>query len=130
MSAGHGLKEDKKKYAIVVNDMPIKLCNYKENWLMGKQKSKLGIIFVQIYAILVIVAFLFLILMIKKTAFAGVYLVLLTLPWSIFLSRLLDFYGIQDSVPIIVKLVLFIFFALPNALILYCIGVKFEKLKK
>jgi len=95
---------------------------------MGKQKSKLGIIFVKIYAILVIVAFLFLILMIKKTAFAGLYLGLLTLPWSIFLSRLLDFYGMH--VPVIIIIVLFIFCAIPNALILYCIGVKFEKLKK
>ena len=96
---------------------------------MGKQKSKLGIIFVQIYAVLVIVAFLFLILMIKKTAFAGLYLGLLTLPWSIFLSRLLDSYGIQDSIPIIIKIILFIFCALPNALILYYIGTKIERKK-
>jgi hypothetical protein len=66
---------------------------------MGKPKSRLGIIFVKIYAVFVIVAFLFLILMIKKTPFAGLYSGLLTLPWSILISRLFDFYGIQDSIP-------------------------------
>jgi len=97
---------------------------------MIKHKSKLGTIFVKIYAALVIVAFLFLIVMIKKSPFAGVYLVLLTFPWSFFLSSFLDFYRIQDSIPLLINLFLSVSCALPNAVIVYCIGKTIERLNR
>lgn len=83
------------------------------------------------YITLVLPALIFLVFMlISDTAgseLAGVYLVILTLPWSIFLTIALDFLHIQDSLPIAIKMLMLVFFAFVNAFIIYFVGARMEK---
>lgn len=86
------------------------------------------------YMVLVLPALIFLVFMLifhtDKSEFAGVYLVILALPWSIFLTIALDFLHIQDSLPIAIKMLILIFFTFVNAFIIYFVGTKMEESNK
>jgi hypothetical protein len=96
---------------------------------MEALKSKAGLTVAKIYLLLVLAALVFAVIALKKTAFAGLYLMLLTIPWSFITTELLDSFHIQDSVPILVKLGILLLAAVLNAIILYCIGAMIEKTK-
>jgi hypothetical protein len=93
------------------------------------QKSKLGLIFVSAYIILLIAASAFLIvvhlLYPDKSEFAGVYILILTLPWSIAVVTPLNNAGVINS--ILILLVVFIICAIPNVFLSYWRGNKIEK---
>ncbi len=86
------------------------------------------------YMVLVLPALIFLIFMLishtAESEFAGVYLVILTLPWSIFLTIILDTLHIQDSTPIAIKMLILIFFAFVNTFIIYFVGTRMEESNK
>ncbi len=81
--------------------------------------------------LLVIAALIFLVSMLTfdriHSEFAGLYLITLTLPWSILETMLLDYLHIQDSVPIVIKIISLIVFGVINALIIYRIGKVIER---
>lgn len=91
---------------------------------MSKQKSKTGLIFATTYLLLVLAALMFLFLMLRKTAFAGVYILVLTFPWSFVIFWILDLLGVIDSVFLVIKVLIFIICAILNASILYYMGSK------
>lgn len=96
---------------------------------MREQNSSIGLIFVSIYIVLVIVATFFLIIMLgsypAKSEFSAVYIGILTLPWSILILALLDYWGIMTSTSIVAMIL--IGSAIINAVILYWIGSKNKK---
>ncbi len=96
---------------------------------MTKLRSKAGLSIVKSYLLLVLAALVFTLIALKKTAFAGLYLLLLTLPWSILSTKLMDGLHIQDSVPIVIKIGISILESFLNAGILYVIGAIIEKTK-
>lgn len=61
-----------------------------------------------------------------KSAFLGMHVYILTLPWSLVFTRLFDYFHIQDSIPAVIKILLFLVYALINASIFYWIGSKME----
>ncbi|HUJ18129.1 MAG TPA: hypothetical protein VL197_09060 [Nitrospirota bacterium] len=88
---------------------------------MSHAKSKVGLIIATIYLLMVSAALIFGVINLTKSAFAGLYLVVLTAPWSFILTGLLDYFRVQDSVPIIIKFIFLLFFAFINAGLIYCI---------
>lgn len=96
---------------------------------MREQKIKLGIIFATVYTILVIAALIFAYIMVtyytEKSEFAGLYIGLLTLPWSLALFKSFDLAGVRFATNI--NILILIFFAILNAFLLYKIGKKIEK---
>jgi len=55
----------------------------------------------------------------------GVYILLVTLPWSFLFYTVFDFMGVKVTTKI--DIVLLIFFTITNAFILYFIGTKWAK---
>lgn len=96
-------------------------------------QSKQGLKFVMIYILLLIVATAFAFFMItynpSKSEFVGVYMLILTLPWGIFLTLILDYFNMIDSISVSIKIVLLLICSIPNAFILYFIGSNIEKKK-
>lgn len=94
---------------------------------MKLPKSKKGIQFVAVYILLLIAAFIFAFFMIthnpSKSEFVGVYILILTLPWSLLGGILLDYLGLLSSV----KFLDTIIYAIINSIILYFIGANIEK---
>ncbi len=88
---------------------------------MEHDKSKVGMIIASIYLLMVFAALIFAVINLTKSAFAGLYLLVFTAPWSFILTGLLDHFRIQDSVPVIIKFILLLFFAFINAGLIYCI---------
>lgn len=84
----------------------------------SKKKADVSAILVGGYILLLFFAFVFYIIMYKETPFAGVFIVVLTMPWSIFMGPLLRNIGIFESVK---SWDLFIY-AILNLIILYYIG--------
>ena len=97
---------------------------------MGKYHSRLGLIISLIYILLVVGALSFAYFVITRTPgkseFVGIYIVILTLPWSIFSTILLDFLRIQDAVSLSTKFWISIGEAIINVLVLYFVGKKIE----
>jgi hypothetical protein len=95
---------------------------------MHKQKSKLGIIFVAIYITLAVTALTFLVVMLtkypEKSEFAGVYIGVLTLPWSIISTNLARTKIVNSITGLIL---MFAFFSIINTFILYWFGKKIGK---
>ncbi len=87
----------------------------------SEAKNKVGLAVVLIYILLVFAALIFAVVNLTKSAFAGLYLVVLTLPWSFAFAALLDKLGIQDSVPITLKLLTHVILAIVNASLIYFI---------
>ena len=98
---------------------------------MGKQNSKFRIILVAVYAILVIIALTYLIIMLsyypEKSEFAGIYIGMLTFPWSFAIVSALDTARMIDKIPLSINISIFIGCAILNAFILYWFGKKIEK---
>lgn len=94
---------------------------------MDKQKLKFAEIFVTIYILLVVVSIIFFILMIKKTPFAGAYIMFLTFPWSFAIMPSLSAARLITSIPLVIKIVIFIGCAIINAFLLYKFGKIIEK---
>ncbi len=92
-------------------------------------KSKAGKSIEKCYLLLVLIALVFTLIVMKESALAGIYLLVLTMPWSFMTTALLDKLHIQDSIPIAIKLGILIAEAFVNASILYCIGAMIEKTK-
>lgn len=94
---------------------------------MDKRKPKIGLIFVSIYIILVVVAIALLVVMLtkypEKAEFAGVYIGILTLPWSFAILKSLGAH--VNSITLLISL--FSVCAIVNAVILYWVGNKLEK---
>lgn len=88
---------------------------------MKEAKNKVGLALALVYLSMVIAALIFALVNLTKSAFAGVYLVTLTIPWSFAFSAILDRLGILDSVPIVLKFLIFILFAIINASLIYFI---------
>jgi len=96
---------------------------------MKAQKSRIGMALAAIYILLVLIVAI----VVYTTAqsqpagseFMGVYLLLVTLPWSILIYTLFDFMGMKVTTRI--DIVLLIFFTITNALMLYIIGTKWSK---
>ncbi len=86
---------------------------------MGKEKHKADLLIVKIYVAVFLTSLIFLILTLKTTPFAGVFVVILTLPWSIISTLLFDYLGIMDSIPTLIKIIVSILEASLNAFILY-----------
>jgi len=84
-------------------------------------------IFVRIYLIAVIAALIFALFIATSSPFAGVYLVILTLPWSFILVAGLDFFGIQDVFPAIPRILFLMFGTIINAYCLYYIEMIWPK---
>lgn len=100
---------------------------------MNRCTSKIGRKLVKIYSAFVFVSLFYVSFMLifatTRAEFAGIYLFVLTLPWSLAMTILLDYFRIQDMVPIILKFVLFVLFAAVNASFIYYIGAMFDKTK-
>jgi len=94
---------------------------------MDKKKFEFAEIFVAIYILLVVVSIIFFILMIKKTPFAGAYIMFLTFPWSFAIMPSLSAAGLIPSIPLVIKIVIFIGCAILNAFLLYKFGKIIEK---
>lgn len=92
-----------------------------------KKLSKFGLFIASVYIVLVIIALLFLIIMHtyhpEKSEFAGVYIIILTFPWSFAILKPLGAY--VNSITLLISL--FIGCAIVNAVILYWFGNKIEK---
>lgn len=88
---------------------------------MNESKNKVCLAFTLVYLSMVLAALLFAVVNLTKTAFAGFYLVALTVPWSFAFTAILDKLGIQDSVPILLKFLIQILFAVINASLIYFI---------
>lgn len=80
-------------------------------------------VFVRLYLIAMFAALIFALLIASSSPFAGVYLVILTLPWSYILVAGLDFFGIQDTVPVLLKILLLAICSIINAYFLYYIEI-------
>jgi hypothetical protein len=95
--------------------------------LMDRKQPKIGLIFVSIYIILVIAAIAFLVVMLtkypEKAEFAGVYIGILTLPWSFAVLKSLGAHA--NSIALLISL--FSVCAIVNAVILYWVGNKLGK---
>lgn len=94
---------------------------------MSKQKLTLSEIFVTIYILLVIGSLVFYILMVKKSPFAGAYVMFLTFPWSFAIMPSLSAARLITSIPLAIKIVIFVGCAILNVFILYRMGRKLEK---
>lgn len=98
------------------------------------KNTKLGVVIVSIYLTLVIMALVYFIVMITlytmEAEFSGLYIVILTLPWSIIVVLLLDNFRMIDSITLTTKVLLFLGCAIPNAFILYWIGSKINVTKR
>jgi hypothetical protein len=94
---------------------------------MNKRQPKIGLIFVSIYIILVVAAIAFLVVMLtkypEKAEFAGVYIGILTLPWSFAILKSLGAH--VNSISLLISL--FSACAIVNAVILYLVGNKIGK---
>jgi len=88
------------------------------------EKTKIGLTLVAIYATLAIAAYIFLVLQINDTPFAGIYITLLTAPWSFIETEVLDHFGVIDKISIATKNVSLVMYVILNALIIYCITSK------
>jgi len=92
-----------------------------------KKMSKFGVFIVGVYIVLVIIALSFLIIMHtnypEKSEFAGVYIIVLTFPWSFGILKTLGAH--VNSIALFIFL--FMGCAIVNAVILYWFGNKIEK---
>lgn len=98
---------------------------------MDKQKLKFRVIFVAVYAILVIIALTYLLVMLsyypEKSEFAGIYIGVLTFPWSFAIVSTLDTARMIDKIPLSINISIFVGCAILNAFILYKFGKIIEK---
>ena len=76
---------------------------------------------VGIYLVLVVIAFVIYLYLYKKTALAGLYLIILTFPWSILATTILEFLGLLNKLSVQLIILTSIFYALINSIILYYI---------
>src|SRR4030042_3630128 len=90
-------------------------------------KSKKALIFVNIYVILVIAAFIFFISFISKDALASLYIMILTFPWSYLEAIIWTFLNVTDSISEITKISTLIYYAFVNTFILYYLVSRTEK---
>ena len=97
---------------------------------MNNRFSKLGIVCCSIYISLFLIALIITILFAEDSPLVGMYMFILTFPWSfiwgliiIILYFLLDVYDPSTNVSIIILT----FFSIVNTVILYKICVKYEK---
>lgn len=100
---------------------------YGSDERMRLRNTKIGRILVIIYVILVMIAFSFYLYNIKQSAFAGVYIVVLTFPWSlllIFFQFILVL--LSGKYFTFVSSLLLILFGLINAVFLYRLGYQIE----
>lgn len=84
-------------------------------------------VFVRIYLIAMFAALIFALLIASSSPFAGVYLVILTLPWSYILIAGLDYFGIQDVFPALPRILFLTFGSIINAYCLYYIEIVLPK---
>jgi hypothetical protein len=90
---------------------------------MTIHKSKLGLLMVVIYLILLTLAAR-LLLISYPFKFSGLYLVALTFPWSILISMVLDSMELLDVISVQVKTGLLLIGSVPNIIFIYLIFAK------
>lgn len=71
------------------------------------------------YVLLVIVGLAILIYFYEKSAFAGLYIGILTLPWSFIDTIVFDLLGIIDSLTLKIHIITTVMYSLINSFILY-----------
>ena len=86
---------------------------------MNKTKNKIGLAIATVYLLMVFAALFFAVINLTKSAFTGIYLVTLTIPWSFAFTAILDQLKIQDSVPIFMKYFVLLLFAAINVSLIY-----------
>jgi membrane protein implicated in regulation of membrane protease activity len=94
---------------------------------MNFRFSKLGTKCCFAYLALFIVALIFAKLTIEDSPLASIYIVALTFPWSYVITILLFVLDLIDSISTNVKLMMFVFYAIINATIIYYLFYKYEK---
>ncbi len=94
-------------------------------------KLKFSKLIVTIYLLLFIVSITYLFFMLQyypeKAEFAGVYTVILTLPWSIIIFTLIDKVYVISALSLLMKMLFFCFCGILNTFILYMIGHKLQR---
>ena len=94
---------------------------------MNFRLSKLGTIYCLIYFSLFLAALMLAKLYIKETPFASIYIFILTFPWSYIVNILSFEVDLIDSISTNIKLMMFVFYAIINATIIYYICCNYEK---
>ena len=89
--------------------------------------SKLGTLWCVVYLSLFLAAVIFAQLTIKDSPLAALYILIFTFPWSYISTALLFLMGLNDSISTNVSLMMFVFYAIVNATILYYLCFKYEK---
>ncbi|MHB8883395.1 MAG: SCO4225 family membrane protein [Thermodesulfovibrionales bacterium] len=83
------------------------------------------------YLLLVTIALLILVVISpSQIGFAGVYIIILTMPWSLFSTEMLISLGLMDTISMSAEIVIFIGEAILNGFILYLIGSKYDRARK
>ncbi len=100
---------------------------------MKKLQSKSGAIFAGIYLCVSAVALGFMLYLLifdpAHSEFSGLYLVILTLPWSGLSVRIIDYFGIMDTFGLVIPLSTLLLCVTINTVILYWIGRGIDGLK-
>ena len=65
---------------------------------MFKSQSKVPMITTSIYAVLVIIAFILMFATMDTDSFSGIFIVSLAMPWSIYVSSLIESIGIDSMI--------------------------------
>jgi len=92
--------------------------------------SKLGTICCAVYLSLFFVALIFAKLTIKDSPLSAIYIGLLTFPWSYITIIILFILDTIDSISTNTKFMIFVFYAIINASIIYYLFDKYEKRRK
>ncbi len=91
--------------------------------------SKSGVKFIIGYTLLVILAFIFLLASMENNAFAYIYLIFLTIPWSLILAIISMFYEGIGEMSLSLNIFLFVFFIAQNCLFINLICLKYDREK-
>ena len=96
---------------------------------MSSRISRLGTICGILYLLVFLIALGFAIIMIEDSPLAAIHILILTFPWSYIFTILLFVVGLNDSISINVSLMMFLFYAIGNASIIYYLFSKYEQRK-
>jgi peptidoglycan/LPS O-acetylase OafA/YrhL len=93
---------------------------------MKYKVSESGLKMIIVYLALVLLACIFLSVTIETTALASLYLIVLTIPWSLILGELALRYESIGEMALLYKIILFGAFVFLNCVILYWLGLKHD----
>ena len=89
--------------------------------------SKTGIKLLVVYLVLILSAYIYLLMTEETNAFAYLYLIILTLPWSQLLAMISLFSEAIGQLSTTSKAIIFGIFIIINSIIIYLIGIKYDQ---